>query len=247
MHDADNRRFHYIDSAGAFARTDTAGAAYRELWVYDRSVIARQPASANREQLRRALLRIPAEPRDEIRLVLVDHAGNLWVRTVAEPDRVVVYDSAARPIGSVMLPPRFEIYQAFDTLLLGRFRDADDVEQIQLRRLTRTRGVRGAGPVRARAAYDEVTELRTHSAIVGQMRASARNVMTAQEMFFMRQKRYARTIQELGAPVPPRVTLTLLAATDTSCVVLAEHPETRAVCVVGVGRGLPFGAVDVCG
>jgi len=71
-----------------------------------------------------------------------------------------IYDTEARLVGRVSLPPRFEIYEIQDTLLLGRWRDDEDVEFIQLRRLTRVRPRAvppPAGP--GRPAYDQAAEL----------------------------------------------------------------------------------------
>lgn len=251
VHDADNRRSHYLSAGGEFVRMDTAGARNRDVWVFDRTVVERLPANADLARLRRVLLRIPHAPRDTIRSALVDRAGNAWVRGASAPQSFVIYNGDARAIGMLTLPPRFEIYQVLDSLVLGRFRDADDAEQIQVRRLVSPRmSSPTQAPGRAREPYDEMAELRAHSGVVRSMRSAGRNLLTAQELFYARHKRYARSLSELGSTVPgmaPEVRRAIVAGSDRSYWVISEHPSTRVVCVVGIGAGVPFGDVERCG
>ena len=69
----------------------------------------------------------------------VDPAGRLWIvrtRLPWEPARRCdVLDAAGRFLGSVVLPPNFSLFQVGTDFVLGRARDADDVEQVQLYRL----------------------------------------------------------------------------------------------------------------
>ena len=74
----------------------------------------------------------------------VDPAGRLWiVRTPLPWDaarRCDVLDAAGRFLGSVTLPPRFTLFQVGTDFILGRARDADDVEQVQVYRLVPSGG-----------------------------------------------------------------------------------------------------------
>jgi hypothetical protein len=69
----------------------------------------------------------------------VDPAGRLWIvreRLRWDPARRCdVLDAAGRFLGSVVLPPNFSLFQVGTDFVLGRARDADDVEQVQLYRL----------------------------------------------------------------------------------------------------------------
>ncbi|MCC6244822.1 MAG: hypothetical protein IT353_18390 [Gemmatimonadaceae bacterium] len=71
----------------------------------------------------------------------VDPAGRIWVvRTPMPWDRnpmCDVIDASGRFLGSVALPPKFTLFQVGADFILGRARDADDVEQVQLLRLIR--------------------------------------------------------------------------------------------------------------
>ncbi|WP_309671692.1 hypothetical protein [Gemmatimonas sp.] len=70
----------------------------------------------------------------------VDPAGRIWIvrtRLPWEPARRCdVLDAAGRFLGTVALPPNFTMLQVGADFLLGRARDDDDVEQVQLYRLT---------------------------------------------------------------------------------------------------------------
>jgi hypothetical protein len=250
VNDADNRRYHYITAGGEFARLDTAGTPMREMWLYDRSVVERLPVSVEPERVRQALLRIPFSRSDSLRTVLVDCAGYLLVRSPGG-GAYTVHDGNGRPIATLTLPPRFEPYQVLDSLVLGRFKDADDVEYIQVRRLTRGPVPRRTtAPAPWRAAYDETAELATHRSLVGSMRMTLRNMLTAQELHYAKKQRYGRSLAELGfAPgaLPAEVSVTFVAATDRSYWLVAQHPSMRAVCIIGVGGAVPFGSVEVCG
>jgi hypothetical protein len=180
--------------------------------------------------------------------VIVDRGGNVWVRGPADSAEFVIYDAAARRVGRLEIPPRFEVYQAFDTLVLGRYRDADGVESIQLRHLRRRRPAVLPAPAAARVRYDEVHELQRHGSALGSARAALRNLLTAQEVHHGRHKRYARSLTELGAiQLPAGVSLTLVAPTGNSYWIIAEHRDTRATCVIGIGSVVPFGYVEACG
>jgi hypothetical protein len=69
----------------------------------------------------------------------VDPAGRIWIvrtRLPWEPTtRCDVLDSTGRYRGSVMLPPRFTLFQVGADFMLGRARDYNDVEQVQVYRL----------------------------------------------------------------------------------------------------------------
>jgi len=251
VHDADNRRFHYLSPVGKFARLDSAGPRDRQVWVFDRSVVERVPLAADRERLKSALLRIPFASGAILRQVLVGRSGLLLVRGGFAPSEVhSVHDSEGRPLGTLTLPPRFELYQVYDSLVLGRYRDADDFEYIQLRRLQRPRPAPGTAVPVARPGYDQAVELAGHRAEVGQLRAIARNLLTGQELHYSKQGRYAGSLEELGSAAPPRppgVTLELVGVDAQSYWIVVSHAAVHVVCVVGIGSAVSFGYVEACG
>ena len=246
--DAGNRRWHYIDARGEFVRTDTMGDRRRGAWLYDRTLITRLPDGID---LRRAMASIAAAPfaaGDSIRMGLLAPSGTLWLADPRDTLSYRVHGLDGQSIGVVRLPPRFQVYQVMDTLVLGRWRDEDDIEYVQLRRIERgspERGSRGR-PASARPAYDQTAELATHAALLARMRAVARNILVMQETHFANHGRYAPSAAQLKVDLPDGIRFSLLQAQERSYMVLVEHPATRVTCAIVIG-GLPGGAVDLCG
>jgi hypothetical protein len=73
--------------------------------------------------------------------LFVDGAGRLWVQRTRLPwDTATVFDlldAAGKYLGRVSMPPRFTVFQIGTDWVLGRARDENDVEQVQLYRLTK--------------------------------------------------------------------------------------------------------------
>ena len=244
--DGQNRRVSRISPDGRYIGLDSSATPSRELRFYDRSAVTRAPLNVDWSGIRDALLGIPHDEAG-LRSVLVDRPGNLWVRKATDSLPYTVYDRSARRVGRVDIPVRFEVYQAFDTLVLGRFRDEDGVEAIQLRRLTKAKSTAAPAASR-RPAYDEARENQAHREALGAARSSLRNLLTAQELHHAKNKRYASRLSDLGGlALPQGVSLTLIAPTPNAYWIVAEIPGTPVVCIVGVGSVVPFGFVDGCG
>jgi hypothetical protein len=135
--DLSNRRFHYVTPTGQVIRTDTLGDPRRALWLYDRFLVEKVPASLSYDRLRATLTRLPLSERDTLRLARVTSDGYVWIRSTPASTTYTIYSPAGVPAGTIDLPPRFDPYQILDTLVLGRWLDEDDVEHVQLRRLIR--------------------------------------------------------------------------------------------------------------
>jgi hypothetical protein len=73
--------------------------------------------------------------------IKVDIEGNLWVRhytCLTMPSfEWTVFDTRGRMLGDVSLPERFDIYEIGSDYVLGRHRDEDGVEYVQLLGLRR--------------------------------------------------------------------------------------------------------------
>ena len=246
VHDNVNRRTSRFSPDGRYIGLDSSGTSSREMWIYDRSVITRAPLNADQAAIRDALLRI-SHDESGVRGVLVDRQDHLWLRKATDSLRFTVFDRSGRRTGSVDIPVGFEIYQAFDTLVLGRYRDQDGVEAIQLRRLTKSRPKATAAASR-RPGYDHTREAQVHRVLLGAARAALRNALTAQELHYARNKRYAGRLSDLGSlSMPHGVSLTLIAPTPNAYWIIAQIADTPVVCLVGVGSVVPFGFVDGCG
>ncbi|HKS07788.1 MAG TPA: hypothetical protein VJR92_15905 [Gemmatimonadaceae bacterium] len=251
-HDERNRRYHYLNARGEFVKLDTLGDARRAAWLYDKSAVYRTPGSVDFARLRTTLARIPFAPRDTVRHARIDNAGNVWIRTATEPQAYTIYSSDARLLGSITVPARFDPYQLMDTLVLGHWRDSDDIEHIQVRRLTRGRApTQPAAAALPRAAYDQDAELREHRVTITRMQSLLRNVFTAQEAYFADNRRYAPTLDRLpGAnsiTAMPGLKATIFAAQPNSYRLLFEHAETRVACVALLESGYTPGPLTLCG
>ena len=247
VHDNTNRRVSRVSPDGKYLGIDSSGTPTGETWLYDRSVVSRLPRTADRVVLRSALLRIPHGDA-AVRGVMIDESGNLLVRGPTDSAVYDVYDPSARRRGRLELPPRFELFQVFDTLVLGRYRDADGVEAIQVRKLIKQKSAANAAATSSRPVYDEANEQRVHSEVLGTARMTLRNLLTAQEMHHAQNKRYAASLKDLGGvALPQGLRLTLIAPTGSAYWIVAEVPESRVVCIVGVGSVVPFGYADGCG
>jgi hypothetical protein len=243
--DMRNRRWHYIDPRGEFVRIDTLGDRRRGAWLYDRTLITRLPDGLDMGRAMTAISAVPFVTGDSIRAGVMSPSATLWLADPRDTLSFRVYDPSGSMIGAVRLPPRFQLLQVMDTMVLGRWRAEDDIEYVQLRRIER-----GAGspsrPAAARPPYDQAAELATHAALVGQLRAAARQVLIMQETYFANHSRYARSASDLKIDLPEGVRFSLLQAQDRSYMVLMEHPATHVTCAIVIG-GLPGGSVDICG
>jgi hypothetical protein len=246
--DVSNRRWHYIDSRGEFVRTDTLGDRRRGAWLYDRTLITRLPDGIDLSRAMSAIAATPLVAGDSVRMGVLSPSGVLWLADPQDSLGYRVHGQDGQLIGTVHLPPRFQLLQVTDTLVLGRWRDDDDVEYVQIRRIDRGTPERGSQtwPAPARPAYDQAAELTNHAMLIARMRAATRNVLVMQEAYFTDHNRYAPSASQLRVDLPDGIHFSLLQAKERSYMLLVEHPATRVTCAIVIG-GLPGGAVDICG
>jgi hypothetical protein len=246
--DIGNRRWHYIDSRGEFVRTDTLGDRRRGAWLYDRTLITRLPDGVDLSRAMSAIAAAPFVAGDSVRTGVLSPSGVLWLTDPQDSLGLKVHGPDGRLLGTVHLPPRFQLLQVMDTLVLGRWRDEDDIEYVQIRSIDRGTAERGSRtrPAPARPAYDQAAELAKHAMLLTRMRAVARNILVMQETYFSDHNRYAPSASQLKVDLPDGIRFSLLQAQERSYLVLVEHPSTRVTCAIVIG-GLPGGAVDICG
>ena len=246
--DISGRRSHYIDSRGQFFRTDTLADRRRGAWMYDRTLITRLPDGVDFSRAMTAIAAVPFVTGDSIRMGMLSPAGTLWLADPHDSLAFRVFGPDGQAISTVRLPPKFQLLEVMDTLVLGRWRDDDDIEYVQLRRIERGAPDRGARPrpAPARPAYDQAAELASHAALVTRMRAVARNVLVLQERYFSEHNRYALSAKDLNVDLAEGIRFSLLQAQERSYMLLVEHPSTRVTCAIVI-QGLPGGSVDICG
>lgn len=100
--------------------------------IYERSP-SRRPADWIAEHLRSMPIPPSAPPHGDLH---VDSEGNLWVQEWQMPNsgqqRFSIFDPAGTAIGSLSLSEKFRIMDIGDDYVLGRWRDANNVEFVHL-------------------------------------------------------------------------------------------------------------------
>jgi hypothetical protein len=207
--------------------------------------------------VRRALRRLPRpDGTPAFRFVLPAADGTLWIaeRLAIGDDvpRWIVIDSAGRPVATVDLPPRFELYEAGGDYLLGRWRDEDDVNFIHYYPLVKTAS---AGPDGARLpAWLRASHPWTEEPVTPEVRAALRgllrNLVVAQETWFAEHGSYGGDVRLLKLELPPEVAVTIISAGRTGWLGAATHRDGSYVCGMAVGGETPTGWNEgdvVCG
>jgi hypothetical protein len=246
-------RVSVFDPAGSFAYSTTPDAvAARErpldVWLLGPFLILPDPARTERATVQRTLLRLP-RPDGPLpyRVVLPAPGGRLWLReaagTITTGSRWTVVDSAAHPIAAVVLPPRFDLHEVGDEFVLGRWRDAQDVNYVRLYRLRatagRAQGIATPGwlgdgvPWTADSAGDDAA-LRAIATALG-------TVIMAQERYYADHASYAEDAAGLALELPDVVVTDVLVADRRGHLAVAMHAAVPVVCGIAVGAATPVG------
>jgi len=80
-------------------------------------------------------------------------------------------------------------------------------------------------------------------AFVSTMKADLRNLMTAQETYYVDALAYASDVATAGASESANVTMTITLGT-TGWSATATHTQTAITCTIGTGDQVPAGAAD---
>jgi hypothetical protein len=241
-----NRRLHYIDRAGEFARRDTMLPTLH--WFYDRVFVERMPIGASSDRLRGIAAGIPHQQNVHGRRAVPDRAGNLWLRTKSgsNGDTWTGFGAAGRVVGNVTLPHDFEVFQITPTGILGLDKDSLGVERVQIRSLSRAAVASAPPSATARPRYSPEDELKANESLFMNMKAVVRNAVTAQEGFFAEHARYTQSADSLRLRLPSGVTLHVVQADERGVWMVASHPSVRSTCMFSYGIVWTTGHVS-CG
>lgn len=245
--DIASKRYNYFATSGAFLRTDTLGDRRHSAWVYDRTVVYGAPLNTDFTKLAQTLTRIP-HTGDSARSARIDRAGNVWIRSGSDRRAFTIFAPDARHLGAITLPERFEPLQILDTLILGRWTDADDLDRIHLYRLTPGRTPSAPPGAPLRTPYDQTTTLVANKAIVDRMKSAIMKTFSAQEDFFATQGRYATRMSDLPADaVPAGFRVALFDVQRNVFALLITHPSTRLSCATTLAGVMAPGETILCG
>ncbi len=252
VYDRGNVRFSVHTLDGTFVRTERAvherGRSAYDEWLYDRSWIDGPTLGRGRGPVRAAIEKLP-EPDAKVayRYVKVSPQGHLWVRQPGRPGAAVawiVYDLAARPIGRMTTPAKFEIHEIGRDYVLGSGRDELDVEYIQLFALAGAEHAPAhsfadadtAGAPQPRPVPDD---------LLREMRGTLRQLATRQEMFYSNGNfTYAGDVEQLEDWLAPEELLVrIVNAGPREWTGLIIDRRTGVICGMSMGAFAPVGWV----
>ncbi|MGH7467554.1 MAG: 6-bladed beta-propeller [Longimicrobiales bacterium] len=253
--DQGNERESHLDTQGRFIN-GVDGAPVKEdpfrrdTWLYGRMFVDGPALAAERDRIKPALDLLPSLPAPgDYRYVKVDPGHRLWVRenagagTRAALQRWTVYTARGQALATVDTPAGFEIQQIGPDFLLGRVRDAMDVEYIRLYGLTTS----GAPPARA---YFTPASARQYPAppapsqlpppVYVALTGFVRMLAGQQEIHYSKKGAYTSDLTQLTLPDDKNITPHILSASNRGWAVLVIHRDADALCAMAMGS-VPVG------
>lgn len=255
VYDAGNRRFTVADQDGHVGRIFPAQAGGRSDFAWDDWLEARAWVRGVRDTTLRPcvaaiLTRLGAPPQPSlVRQVRVDARHTVWIRQSSgsgDPhlNSWIAYTIDGDTVGRVELPGGLEPYQFGSDFVLGRRRDADGVEQIQVYALHGRRD-RAAGCT-TRAASDDsgAAAARTGADIPPEVIGDLRNLVVAQEMYYAGHGRYAGLADSVPWKSGSGSNLWLMRGDDHGWAGALVLPRGDRICAVAIGDETPAGWME---
>jgi hypothetical protein len=242
--DQGNQRLSIFDTTGRVlgeSRVSSEGRSDFPLWVwlYRRAWVVGPADTLERSRIARVLNAMPPVSAGSYRFVQVATDGRLWSQTrtaesTANPPWDV-YSTQGAPLGSITFPPAAEIHQIGPDYVLLRTWGRDDVEHIQLYPFQ-------APAARAQPPASDSGSVRPADLTAREIIATAlRNLVGAQEMFYMDSAAYATRATSLQWERPKETSLHLLAADKRGWAGLLVHSTEPVLCGMAVGGSTPPG------
>jgi len=218
-----------------------------DVWLHGRFWVDGALRPDGRRAVRNILDRLPP-PRSApgYRFVQVDALGNVWIREPLRTDDQVwhwtVVDESGRPVNAIELPLRFEPHHIDRDLIVGRWRDENGVNFIRMY------GFHDSGMTRqapawmtADVAAEPAIPTEQTDEMLALLKTSLRDVVMAQETYFMSHGRYTLDSRDLTWDVPDGVSLDIIAGTATGWSAVATHRDIEKICGMAVGSATPPG------
>jgi hypothetical protein len=171
----------------------------------------------------------------KLREVLPDGTGKFWTREAGGSDWVV-YSGGGQALGRATTPARFEVYQVDGDLLVGKTKDADDVETVVVLRVHAARTTGAAATCGAKA--DSIAA--PSGPRVSELKAGLRNGLTAGEAYFSDFARYPQTwddLRKVNFELPPDSELEILHTGAHGWSFMIADKKSPLSCVVSIGDG----------
>ncbi len=245
------RRISMLDPHGGFARIERE-APYSgdslftmDQWLYGGFWVSGALEPQQRQEVKNVLDRLP-QPGGPIgfRRVLVSDDGHVWVR---EPESghtsptYTVVDSSAKAVAIVSIPERFEPLDVSLSEVVGRWRDANDVEYVRVYALQRS-SERGELPSWLTDPVREPAVVKQRPADpLSAVRPAVRALAIAQEMHYSTEFTYTSDLESLEWERPEGIEAFVRQADDRGWIGIFWHADWDFVCGIGYGFTAPAG------
>ena len=187
------------------------------------------------------------------RIVRLDEAGYLWIEEQVPDPRMrrpwLIYDPHARLVGRAAMPAAFDPQQIGPDFILGRWRDGNGIEHVQMYDLAREERVATADDSVAAGTPGRVRTPSRHRAATLALRQSLQRLALLQEGHWAKMMTYATDLAPLELELPAGVRVSIIAASVGGWRALAYDYTADAMCGIGVGREVVGGwkeGVAVC-
>ncbi len=245
-------RRYLFDNAGALVGVESN--THSASRIHGRNLIVGGSASAQ-ERAINALEKLP--PVDSVsgyRVVRLDDAGYLWVEELIADARLrrpwQIFSPDARLIGRAMTPASFEPHQIGDAFILGRWRDGNGIEHVQMYGLTRAeRATAPPDPPVGTPGVPRTVDAAVQREVTSALRRALVTAARLQESYWSSSMRYASDVKDLDLALPAGVRVAVVSAGVGGWRALAYDYAADIMCGIGVGRETPVGwedGVPVC-
>jgi hypothetical protein len=253
--DMAGNRVSVFDGFGNFTGTYSAEVADDpdfpfDVWLYRQYWVDGALTPARKELVRSMLDQVPVPPGEPAyRFARVSSDNDVWIREPiprgAQGHLWLVFDDHARFSAVIETPLRFEVHHIGRDFVLGRWRDANDVNFVRMYGIERTRDTApssswaAAAPLPSDATEEEAPG--NPAAMIELMRSAMRNLVVAQEIYFADSMSYSENRHALEWEGPEGVSMDIVSAGSTGWAAVLTHSDTRSICGVFVGTHAPPG------
>jgi len=211
-----------------------------QLILFRRSFAGDVPANLT-GCLRQLLTRVPVPPPPALREVVSTGSGHFLVRTYGTATWTA-YTAKGVIEGALHTPARFEVYEATRDVLVGKALLEDDVEQVQVLKVS---APAAGSPDACVGRVDSFPAARSERA--DQFRRTMTAALTAGEMAYSNLARYVSTVDSLPGfrdKLPPDAVFRILRATTRGWAGVLFDTRSTLVCVMGLAGETPGGWAD---
>jgi hypothetical protein len=244
VYDQTSTRVELFNGAGALLRQwpSAPGGAPRGQMIATNATIGEMIPPRSTHCFRTLVASLPRLPASALREMFTDGAGRFWGHAVHDPEWMV-YTAAGTAIGSVTLPPRFELYAVGNDYILGKHLDPDDIEQIEVLRVSAPPSVgTRAACMAVPDSFTAVTDARAAT-----LKQGLRTAMTAGELAYSNYASYVMSIDSLprlADQLPEGATFRVLSASRFGWAAVLYDRRSPLVCAFGDAAETPHGWPD---